>query len=376
MCVQKTHGPLHSGESGDEHRCRCEVRAHPHPRDGDHLGSFGWNLPRVRGYDPANSGCEHFGAVGHARQDSKETDDSKENEEEGVYTTRAMPGPVSLLFCGTSTFAIPSLEELTEDGRFAVKAVITQPDKPVGRHRSLTPPPVKVAAERLGLVVLQPQRINDSFATLGLDRPDFLVVASYGQILKKHILSFPRIAPVNVHASLLPKLRGASPVQNAILEGLTETGVTIQRMAEELDAGPILAQQRRAIDPRETFTSLLDKLALLGAELLRSTLLQPLNAAEQDHNRATYCRKLSRADGFVNPATMTAEEIDRRVRALTPWPGVTWDDRKILETALAPAKDAFPLPCRGGTVLYVTRIQASGRKPMTGAEFSRGHRTP
>lgn len=283
-----------------------------------------------------------------------------------------------VIFCGTPAFAVPSLRALCTDARFSVDLVITQPDRPVGRDKIITAPPVKSVAAELGIPVYQPENLSREWDEYGKGNsfaaPDFLVVVAYGQILKPNILALPRIAPVNLHASLLPKLRGASPIQHAILQGERETGVTVQRMVEKLDAGPILAQARMPIDDATTYVGLSDALARMGAELLAKTLGAPLTETPQEESEATVCRKLTRADGLVYPATMTAEEIDRRVRALTPWPGVTWDDVKILETSLAASPESFSLGCAQATTLYLKTVQPSGGKPMTGASYMRGRK--
>lgn len=295
----------------------------------------------------------------------------------------------SIIFCGTSAFAVPSLEALAKDPAFRVDLVITQPDKPVGRSQMLTPPPIKIAAKRLGLKIIQPPKINEWLAQLITINPsmplrasqkpitDFLVVVSYGQILSQEVLDLPKIAPVNVHASLLPRFRGASPLQHAILAGDKESGVTIQKIVKELDAGPILAQEKTPIDAVETTATLHDRLATMGADLLLRTLKNPLHSVEQDPANITLCRKLTREDGVVDPQTMTAEEIDRTIRALTPWPGVTAIVRgktiKILEASLTETMSSISLPCVGGT-LFLNQIQEPGKKPMQAKDWERGVR--
>jgi methionyl-tRNA formyltransferase len=287
------------------------------------------------------------------------------------------PKPLHILFAGTSDFALPSLSLLAEDPAFRVDAVLTQEDKPVGRKQDLTPPPVKREALRLGLPVFQPRDIRREFFTLELEKPDVLVAVSYGQILSQEILDFPRIAAVNVHASLLPRFRGASPIQHAILEGDRETGVTIQKMVYELDAGPVYAQETTMIDPRETTVTLHDRLKVMGANLLMKTLKNLPDPVPQK-GTVTLCHKLTRQDGLVDSAAMTAEEIDRKARALNPWPGVTLDSEgttlKILETSLTPESDSFPLPCKGNTTLYLVRMQPAGKNPMSGGAWARGIR--
>jgi methionyl-tRNA formyltransferase len=190
----------------------------------------------------------------------------------------------------------------------------------------LTSPPVKVAALKLGLPVYQPARIRDPEAVerLRLLSPDLLVVVAYGQIIPKTVLSIPKHGAVNVHASLLPRHRGAAPVARAILAGDPETGVTIMRMDEQLDHGPILASRTAAIGEREDASSLTARLAEMGAALLVETLerLEDVKAVEQDHAAATEAPRLRREDGELE-WSLGAREIDRRVRALQPWPGVT-----------------------------------------------------
>ena len=216
--------------------------------------------------------------------------------------------PYSVIFCGTPAFAVPSLTALIADPRFAVNLVISQPDKPAGRKLLPAPSPVKAAAEKYGIPVCQPIDINEEWGRQS--PPDFLVVVAYGQILGQPLLDLPRLAPVNLHASLLPRWRGASPIQHAILAGDRETGVTIQRMVRELDAGPILARATTPIAARETVRTLGDRLARMGADLLLRTLTRPLEEILQDAAEITACRKLTRADGAVSPRERTAEDID------------------------------------------------------------------
>jgi methionyl-tRNA formyltransferase len=220
---------------------------------------------------------------------------------------------------------VPSLRALADAGH-EIRLVITQPDRPARRGMKLTPPPVKVAAAGLGLEVYQPELIRDPEAVDRLRRlqPDLLVVVAYGQIVPSRVLAIPRLGAVNVHASLLPRHRGAAPVAAAIIAGDSETGVTIMRMDEQLDHGPILAVRATAIGPRDDAVELTSRLSALGAQLLVETLahLQEIDAVEQDHAAATVARRLSKEDGELG-WEMGALEIDRRVRALLPWPGVT-----------------------------------------------------
>ena len=219
---------------------------------------------------------------------------------------------------------MPSLRALHAAGH-EIQLVVTQPDRP-GHRMKMTPPPVKVAAQELGLEVFQPERIRapESVGRLKELAPDLLVVVAYGQILPPAVLEVPKRGAVNVHASLLPRHRGAAPIAHAILAGDPKTGVTIMRMDEQLDHGPVLAARATEIGSREGAVALTARLAEMGAELLVETLarLAGLRASVQDHSRATVAARLRRQDGELD-WDFPADEIDRRVRALQPWPGVT-----------------------------------------------------
>lgn len=225
---------------------------------------------------------------------------------------------------------MPSLKALVNAGH-EIQLVITQPDRPARRGMKLTPPPVKVAALQLGLEIYQPERIRDPEAVERLRRlqPDRLVVVAYGQIIPRSVLALPRRGAVNVHASLLPRHRGAAPVAAAILAGDSETGVTIMRMDEQLDHGPILATRSVEIGAQEDAHALTSRLAEMGARLLVETLdrIEEIKEVEQEHARATVAPRLRREDGELE-WSLDASEIDRRVRALQPWPGVTLPTKK------------------------------------------------
>jgi methionyl-tRNA formyltransferase len=220
---------------------------------------------------------------------------------------------------------VPSLHALNQAGH-DVALVATQPDRPAGRGMKMTPPPVKVAAEELGLAIYQPEKIRDPQAVERIRSvaPDFLVVVAYGQIIPKSVLDLPRLGAINVHASLLPRWRGAAPVARAILAGDGKTGVTIMKMDEQLDHGPILAVRATPIGEEEDAGALATRLADMGAELLVETLahFDELRVVGQDHKEATIAPKLSRDEGELD-WDMGAAEIDRRVRGLQPWPGAT-----------------------------------------------------
>ncbi len=233
--------------------------------------------------------------------------------------------PRKIVFFGTSDFAVPILERLHADGDFSVVEVVTQPDKPAGRKRVLTAPPVKRAAETLGLKVWQPEKIRDeaAFAHLsGLDAEAFVVVA-YGKILPKRVLEIPPSGGVNVHGSILPFYRGASPISAAIAAGEKETGVTVMVMDEKMDEGPMLAVEKLPIGGDDTAETLSRKLSDLAAGMIAPTLKLYLEGhlkpEPQDHAAATYTKILAREDGRID-WSKGAVEIERFIRAMRPWP--------------------------------------------------------
>ncbi|HKF17132.1 MAG TPA: methionyl-tRNA formyltransferase [Candidatus Dormibacteraeota bacterium] len=280
---------------------------------------------------------------------------------------------------GTAAFAVPSLRALLQAGH-RLHLVVTQPDRP-GHRLRLTPPPVKVAAQELGLEVFQPERIRapESVARLTVAAPELIVVVAYGQIVPRSVLEIPPRGVLNVHASLLPRHRGAAPVNHAILAGDRMTGVTIMRLDELLDHGPVLAARETEIGLGEDAVALGGRLALMGAELLVDVLarLDDLRPVEQDHAAATQAPKLSREDGELD-WSLAADEIDRRVRALQAWPGVTLPlggrRVKVLRgrpltgsgrpgEVLAAGRDGVEVAAGHGSYL-LEEVQPPGRRPM------------
>jgi methionyl-tRNA formyltransferase len=217
---------------------------------------------------------------------------------------------------GTAELACPCLEAVA--GQTAL--VITQPDRPKGRSLQLAPPPVKVTAGKLGLPVSQPVKIRNTVEEIRSTKPDVIVVVAYGQILPKSILEIPPRGCINVHASLLPRWRGASPIQHAILHGDRETGVTTMFINEKMDAGDIILQRAEPIRSDDTAGTLHDRLATLGAQLLVETLAGDFPRRPQDESQATYARKLTKEDGRID-WTKPAVQIERQIRAMNPWPG-------------------------------------------------------
>jgi methionyl-tRNA formyltransferase len=227
----------------------------------------------------------------------------------------------SLLFLGTSEFAVPILERLNKE--HTIKAVVTQPDKPAGRKQELSPSPVKIKALELGLKVLQPSKASE-IPELVSDKIDFLITASYGQYLPAKVLKMPLKDSLNVHPSLLPLYRGATPMQSALLNGDTKTGVSIIRMAKEMDAGAIYSQLQFPLDPAMRYPELEKKCSDIGAELICSVIknYHSMSPQDQDESKATHCAKITKEDGLIDWQKETSEQIYNKLRAFTPWPGV------------------------------------------------------
>ncbi|NLC71899.1 MAG: methionyl-tRNA formyltransferase [Desulfuromonadaceae bacterium] len=303
------------------------------------------------------------------------------------------PGDVRTVFMGTPEFAVPALRTLVELG-MPVAAVFTQPDRPKGRGQVLMPPPVKALAEELAIPVIQPARLRQPEAVAELERiaPDLIVVAAYGQILPKNVLEIPRFGCINVHASLLPRYRGASPINKAILEGETETGITTMLMDAGLDTGAMLVRRAIPIGFEETAGELHDRLARLGGEALAETIRLlcrgELRPEPQNDAESSYAPLLKKEDGLIDWHE-TARRIHNQVRGLDPWPGAYSHLRgtpvKLYRTLpvaedrdgqpgmiAAVSEEGLTVFCGSGALL-VREVQLPGRKRLPVAEFLRGH---
>lgn len=300
-----------------------------------------------------------------------------------------------ILFMGTPDFAVASLKRLVEDGH-ELCGVFTQPDKPKNRGHKLTPSPVKEYALSQGLEVYQPLKMRDgeAFSIVEKLAPELIVVAAYGKILPEDILNFPKYGSINVHSSLLPKYRGAAPINWAILDGEAETGVSIMYMAKELDAGDVILQKTTAIDPREDSLTLTMRLAELGAEALSETVeaLKSGTAVRtpQDHGKMTYASMLTKEMSPVD-WTRSAHAVSCQIRGLIPWPCATTDvisgdPMKLYAaeetgestsaqpgTIVAAGKPGIDIACGDGKILRLTELQAQGGKRMTAAAYLLGH---
>jgi methionyl-tRNA formyltransferase len=302
---------------------------------------------------------------------------------------------VRVIFFGTPEFAVPTLRLLLESPH-TVAAVVSQPDRPKGRGHRLSPTPTKQVAADHRVTVLQPDRVRDEsfLSQVRALEPDIGVVAAYGRILPEALLAIPGFGMINVHASLLPAYRGAAPVHRAVMAGETETGVTIMRLVQELDAGPVLAVARHPIGPDDTSIEVERALAELGAPLLINVvnLLADGHATEtpQDHSRATYAPKITRADGIID-WTQPASRIHDQVRGVQPWPlaSISIDGTRCLlhRTRIGSAVGTNP----PGTIVHaigdrleiaagdrrtvrILQIQPEGRRVMNVREFLAGHR--
>lgn len=283
-----------------------------------------------------------------------------------------MKNNVKIVFFGNPKFALPALGSLMRE-KYQITGVITAPDKPVGRKHIITPPPVKVLAQKNGLTIYQPENKAELLKIMKNLQPDLAIVAAFGMIFPKEILSIPKYGFINIHPSILPRWRGPSPIQTAILNGDEKTGITLFLMDEEIDHGPIISNEKLVMSNEETTEILSKKLSELGADLLIETLPKfvagEITPLPQNEAEVTYTKKFSTQDAYVEPKNLEeaqqkggeiAEKIERKIRALNPEPGV-WTLRqaqgkqkriKILEAKLVEGK------------LKITQIQTEGKKPQ------------
>jgi len=303
-----------------------------------------------------------------------------------------MSQSIHLVFCGTPQFAVPTLERLVDAG-FAVDLAVTQPDRPRGRGMATAFSPVKQRALELGLPIAQPERIknNDEFrGQLATLKPDAIIVVGYGRIIPQWMIELPPLGNTNLHASLLPKYRGAAPIQWAIASGETVTGVTTMRIDAGLDTGDILLQKEIPIAPEDNAEILAPRMAALGAELMVETLhglkRGTIRPQPQDDSKATLAPLLKKEDGRIN-FHRPAPEIVNRIRGFQPWPGAyttfrgknlhIWtarqDGRHLKEGELAVDGERLIMGCGSGTALELLELQPEGRKRMAARDFVHGY---
>ncbi|MDX8045005.1 methionyl-tRNA formyltransferase [Gracilibacillus sp. S3-1-1] len=296
-----------------------------------------------------------------------------------------------IIFMGTPDFAVPVLEQLISE-EYTIDLVVTQPDRPRGRKKVMTPPPVKVAAEKHHIPVFQPEKIKDDYEEIKKRKPDLIVTAAFGQLLPKGLLDIPSFGCVNVHASLLPKLRGGAPIHYSILEGHEQTGISIMYMAEKLDAGDVISQEAVTIEDADDVASLHDKLSKVGAELLSATLpaifTGEAGRTPQDDNEATFAPNIKREQEQID-WNRSQQFIYNHIRGLHPWPVAftTWQG-KVLKVYQASKVDTVTDAVPGEVIelndtgvvvatadnkaIQLMTVQPAGKKKMQAADFLRG----
>ncbi|MEH6946299.1 methionyl-tRNA formyltransferase [Bacillus sp. JJ634] len=298
-----------------------------------------------------------------------------------------------IIFMGTPDFSVPVLKRIMDEG-YEVIAVVTQPDRPVGRKKVLTPPPVKVEAEKYGIPVYQPEKVRNEadLAEILALKPDLVVTAAFGQILPNELLEAPKFGCINVHASLLPELRGGAPIHYSILQGKEKTGITIMYMAEKLDAGDILTQAEVVIEEEDNVGTLHDKLSQVGSDLLAETLPKLINGEltpiKQDEAKATFASNIKRSDEKID-WTRTGQEIYNHVRGLNPWPVAytllegsvlkVWQAKKLPGmkesapgTIIDVREEGVVVATGNETAILITELQPSGKKKMLAKDYLRG----
>ena len=297
---------------------------------------------------------------------------------------------LKVVFMGTPEFAVPIVKLLNDS--YEVVGVVTQPDKMVGRKKIMTPPPVKVVSEELGLKVFQPRHIKEEYQPILDLKPDLIVTCAYGQIIPKEILSYPRLGCINVHASLLPKLRGGAPIHRAIMDGHSKTGITIMYMNEKMDDGDIISQVETPILDTDTASSLHDKLSVLGAKLLIETLPSIINGTnsrtKQNRDEVTFAFTIKREDERID-FSKTKRDIHNQIRGLNSWPGAyCLYEGKILKVWNSYITDnyfpamfdgqitniydnGFGVKVSNGEIVF-TEVQLEGKNKMSAKEFLNG----
>jgi len=294
-----------------------------------------------------------------------------------------------VVFMGTPDFGVRALEKLNE--QFEVVLVVTQPDRKVGRKRFITPTPIKEAAVRMGISVFQPEKIKDDYNAIIEAKPDLIVTAAYGQFVPTKVLNVPKLGAVNIHASLLPKYRGGSPIHASIKNGDEYTGISIIYMVKKMDAGDVLAQEKVKIESDDTALSMFDKLGFVGADLLINTvdklILGEVEATPQNTELVTFAPNIQRIDELIN-WEQTAKEVDAHVRGFHSWPGTysVMDDVKVKifpgiikdesgqpGEVLDVSKEGLLIGCAEGSYL-ITELQVQGKKRMFVKDFLNGNK--
>ncbi|WP_320042804.1 methionyl-tRNA formyltransferase [uncultured Desulfobacter sp.] len=302
-----------------------------------------------------------------------------------------------IVFMGTPEFSVPALKTLAKEPGFDILLAVTQPDRPKGRGKKLSPSAVKQAAQDLGIDLYQPEKINtpEGVELLSDLKPDYFVVVAFGQILSREVLDIPKTYPINIHASLLPKYRGAAPIQAAVLNMDEQAGVTTMVMAEKMDAGDILLMETTPVAPEETASTLHDRLSLMGADLIIKTIhsieQKKITPVPQDHSKATYVSMLKKSDGRIN-WNNSAKAICAHINAMTPWPGAftAVDGKRLkifkaivssdpMQTSVLPGtivncsdKGVFVAAKEG--IVQILELMGNSGKRLDAAAFLRGNK--
>lgn len=298
-----------------------------------------------------------------------------------------------IIFIGTSAFGLPAFNALAENSDFEIVLAVTQPDKPVGRKQLIISSPIKIAAEKNNITVLQPEHIADIREKIAILKPDIIMVAAYAQIIPEEILSLPPYGCVNLHASLLPKYRGSAIIQAAILNGDKQTGLTIIKMDKKLDTGPILSQIAIDISDEDTAGTLYGKLSSASSDFtvgtIKKYLSNKIDPKPQDNSLSSYAKELTKSDGLIN-WTKPADELEKFIRAMNPWPMAwTWRNGKQIKIISAQKKaieinsyksgktfkynNGLAIQC-GQNALIIKCLQLEGKTVLSSDEFLRGHK--
>lgn len=300
---------------------------------------------------------------------------------------------IKIIFMGTPEFAVPGLKSLLNDSRFEIKAVFTQADKKIGRQQILSEPPIKKLSKEYNIPTYQPLKIREGLETITKLQPDLIIVIAYGQIIPQSILDIPKYTCINIHASLLPKYRGAACINAPLLNGDKESGISIMQMDANLDTGPIIRQEKVILDPQENLNTLSNKLSILGSKILPETLIKFINKeislSPQNNNQSSYIGLLSKQDGLID-WHKPAKEIERMVRALNPWPGtytrykgktlkIISVNHEIIETEKYKIGEVFEYQKylaikTGQNALLILTLQIEGAKKISSKDFFNGHK--
>ena len=307
----------------------------------------------------------------------------------------SLRGKIKIIFMGTPEFAVPIFESLAQSANFDIAAVVTEPDKPAHRKMALTPTPIKIAALKYHLPIIQPEKPEKALLSVKKIKPDIIVVVAYGKIIPLKFLEIPRFGAVNIHPSKLPEFRGPSPIQAALLKGLSQITTTIMLLDKKMDQGPILKQIEVKIEANDNFQTLSKKLSLISAKIIENTILQyiqgKIKPKKQKNSKASYCKKITKNDGLLD-FTQPAEKLENQIRAYAFWPKTYtfWGNFRLIILEAKAIKNRPEPPAAAGAVyldknsrkiailtgkgsLLVKSLQLEGKKPLNSPQFLNGY---